>query len=157
MSPENSTPGERRASTASLFGGAVAIARSCFAWARWKRIPAGTILRPRQLLGARLDSDALKSLPVFDKILLLSVAEAQLEERVVMGHHIEQRREAAVVIEPALLMCPEPRQPRRAVHVRRRPVRLEGVDADLVGRVQVVDRLGEERRGGGAPASRPPP
>src|SRR5207247_7821760 len=59
--------------------------------------------------GAKLESGALEPLQVFDKILLLLVAEAQLEQCVVMGHHIEQRREAAVVIEPALLMCPEPR------------------------------------------------
>src|SRR5437763_2870223 len=96
--------------------------------------------------GAKLESGALEPLQVFDKILLLLVAEAQLEECVVMGHHIEQRREAAVVIEPALLMRPEPRQWRGAVHVRRRAVRLERVDADLGGRVQVVARLGEERR-----------
>src|ERR1051325_11895949 len=96
--------------------------------------------------GAKLESGALKPLQVFDKILLLLVAEAQLEELVVMGHHIEQRRETAVVIEPAPLMCPEPRQRRGAVHVRRRAVRLDRVDADLGGRVQVVAWLGEERR-----------
>src|SRR5881296_3460288 len=64
------------------------------------------------------ENGALEPLQVFDKILLLLVAEAQLEERVVMGHHIEQRREPAVVIEPALLMCPDPCQRRGAVHVR---------------------------------------
>src|SRR5438094_366960 len=81
------------------------------------------------------ENGALEPLQVFDKILLLLVAEAQLEERVVMGHHIEQRREPAVVIEPALLMCPDPCQRRGAVHVRRRAVRLERVDTDLGGRV----------------------
>ncbi len=40
--PERSIRARSRASTASLFCGATAIARSCLAWARWKPIPAGT-------------------------------------------------------------------------------------------------------------------
>src|SRR5205823_12460815 len=47
--------------------------------------------------GSEPHFERLEPLQVFDKILLLLVAEAQLEERVVMGHHIEQRREATVV------------------------------------------------------------
>src|SRR5205823_11669173 len=63
-------------------------------------LPSRAASAERARVGAPFER--LEPLQVFDKILLLLVAEAQLEERVVMGHHIEQRREATVVIEPTL-------------------------------------------------------
>src|SRR3954452_2508273 len=50
-------------------------------------------------------------------------------------------REAAVVVVATLRALPEPAQWRRPVHARRAPFGLEGVDADLPGRVQVPARL----------------
>src|ERR1700755_559911 len=42
-----------------------------------------------------------------DELTLLLAVQAEVEEVVVMVDHVEQRREAAVVIEAALLMCPQ--------------------------------------------------
>src|SRR2546422_11329065 len=70
-----------------------------------------------------------------------------------MVDHVEQCSESAVVIEAALLVRPEARQRRRAVHPGRRPIGLECVDTHLCRSMQIVAWLREERRGGtgGAP------
>ena len=86
------------------------------------------------------------SLQVLDQILFVCLAEVQLEVLVVVVHHVKQRGEPPVVEEPALLVRPQPCQRRSAVHVGRRAVSLERVDAHLLGRMQIVARLGEERR-----------
>ena len=83
---------------------------------------------------------------VLDQILLVCVAEVQVELRIVVVNHIEQGGEAAIVEETALLVASEPRERCRAVHVGRRAVGLERVDPDLGWRVHVVSRLGVERR-----------
>jgi hypothetical protein len=92
---------------------------------------------------ATFGSDALQ---VLDQILLVCVAEVQLEVSIVVVHHVQQGGEAAIMEEPALLMRPQPRQRRRAVHVGRRAVGLERVDAELAGGMQIVPWFGEERR-----------
>src|SRR2546422_9468165 len=70
-----------------------------------------------------------------------------------MVDHVEQCSESAVVIEAALLVRPEARQRRRAVHPGRRPIGLECVDTHLCRSMQIVAWLREERRdvAGGAP------
>ena len=50
------------------------------------------------------------------------------------------------MVEAALLVGPQAGQRAGPVHVGRRPVGLEVVDADLAARVQVLTRLGEGRR-----------
>ena len=57
-----------------------------------------------------------------------------------------QGGEPSVVEEAALLMRPQSREGGRAVHVGRRAVGLERVDADLARRMHVVSRLGVKRR-----------
>ena len=48
------------------------------------------------------------SLQILDQILLVCVAEIQFELRIVVVDHVEQRGEAAVVEEAALLVRPQP-------------------------------------------------
>src|SRR6185295_12185269 len=55
-------------------------------------------------------------------------------------------REAAIVIEAALLVRPQAGERRGAVLVRRRALGLERVDAHLGRRVEVLPGLGVERR-----------
>jgi hypothetical protein len=83
---------------------------------------------------------------ILNQILLVCVAEVEFELRIVVVHHVEQRGEASIVEETALLMRPQPCERCGAVHVGRRAVGLERVDSDLGGRVHVVSRLGVERR-----------
>ena len=64
------------------------------------------------------------------------VGQPELEVRVVVLHHVRERREPAVVVEAALrAWSNSPRERRRPVALVRRPLRLEVVDADLVRRV----------------------
>ena len=53
--------------------------------------------------GVRLTSNPLQ---ILDQILLVRVAEVQLEMRIIVVHHVEQGGEAPVVEEAALLMRP---------------------------------------------------
>src|SRR2546428_14089105 len=89
---------------------------------------------------------SLQALQVLDQIDLLRLHQPEPEEAVVVLDNIPQRRKAAVVEEAAFLVRPESRKRGGAVHMRRRPVGLKRVDADLAGRMQIVPRLGEERR-----------
>src|SRR5574340_780975 len=65
------------------------------------------------------------SLQVFDQVLLVRFAEIELEVIVVVIDHIGERGKTAVVVEAALLMRPQARQRRGAVHVCRRAVGLK--------------------------------
>lgn len=89
---------------------------------------------------------ALAAPQVLDHVVLLCCGQIQLEERVVMVDHVQQRREATVVVEPALFVRPQSCQWRGAIHVGGRAIRLKRVDADLARGVQVVSGLREERR-----------
>src|SRR6266540_6098170 len=75
----------------------------------------------------------LQGLQILYEVALLPRGKPQPEKPVVMIHHVEQRGEAAVVKEPALLVRPEPLQRRGPVMFIGRTVRLEIVDADLGG------------------------
>src|SRR6185437_3103281 len=88
-------------------------------------------------------SDAFQ---VLNQVLLVLAAEVQLELCVVVIDDVEQGGEPSVVEETALLMRPQSREGSRAVHVGRRAVGLERVDADLARRMHVVPRFGVERR-----------
>src|SRR5262249_54453790 len=83
---------------------------------------------------------------VLDQVALLRAAETEIEMLVVVVDDVAQRGETTIVIEAALLVRPQASKRRGAVHVGRRAIGLEGVDADLRGRMQVVPRLGEQRR-----------
>src|ERR1041385_255039 len=63
-----------------------------------------------------------------------------------MVNHVAQRRETTVVIKPALLVCPQSFQRRRAITFVRRTFRLEVVDADLFRLVHVPTGLTEDGR-----------
>src|SRR2546426_4732164 len=106
-----------------------------------KRSTRGTVGPP----GAPL-LQFLQGLQVLDQIDLLLLHQPEPEEAVVVLDNITQRRKAAVVEEAAFLVRPESGKRGGAVHMRRRPVGLKRVDADLAGRMQIVPRLGEERR-----------
>src|SRR6202795_2076822 len=83
---------------------------------------------------------------MLDQVALLLLRETESQEPVVVVHDIPKRREASVVIEAALLVCPQTAERRRAVRVGRRTIRLERVHADLRGRVEVVAGLRVEWR-----------
>ena len=81
------------------------------------------------------------------KSFLFASLRFSLKLLVVVVHHVEQGGEAPVVEEAALLMGPEPGERCRAVHVGRRAVGLERVDArSRSASCMIVARLGEERR-----------
>src|SRR5205809_6366806 len=97
---------------------------------------------------------SLNPLQILHKILFLLVGETQREETVVMGHHVEEGGEPAVVVEAPLLMRPESGQRRGAIHVRRRAVGVERVDTDLTRCAEDAPGLSQQRRrmGAGAPS-----
>src|SRR5205823_2031940 len=66
--------------------------------------------------------------------------------RVVVVDDMAQGREPAIVIEPALLMRPEPLERRRPVVPIGRSISLDVVDPELLAPVHVPAGLGEERR-----------
>src|SRR4029450_9156433 len=85
-------------------------------------------------------------LQVLDEFGLLLRAQSQVEALIVVIDHVAVGREAAVVVEASLLLCEEALERRRSVELLvRRTAGLEVVDADLLGRVHVPPRLGEER------------
>src|SRR5258705_5345537 len=86
------------------------------------------------------------SLQVLDEVMLLRAVKLEVELGIVVIDHVEDRCEPPIVIEAPLLMRPQPCQWRRPVHAGRRPISLERVDADLAGSMQVLPRLGKERR-----------
>src|SRR5262245_45921964 len=96
------------------------------------------MLRPQRRTRQRLQE--------LDEVALLLVAQAEAEELVVVGHHVDQRCKTSVVVEAALLMCPQSGERTRAVAVVGRAIRLEIVDADLAGGMQVPPGLGVQRR-----------
>jgi hypothetical protein len=73
------------------------------------------------------------SLQIFDQIVPLRAAEAELQQIVIVFDDVERRGEAAVMAEAALLVRPQPGQGRRPIHVGRRTVDLERVHPDLRG------------------------
>src|SRR5512147_678154 len=77
----------------------------------------------------------LERLEIFDEIPLLPGRQAQHEERVVVGDHIIECREPAVVEKSALLVCPETPEGGCAVAPIRCAVGLEIVNSDLRSRV----------------------
>src|SRR5262249_3155137 len=83
---------------------------------------------------------------VLDQILLVCVAEVELEVLIVVVHHVEQGCKATIMEEATLLMGPEPCERCRAVHVGWRAVGLERVDPNLARFMHVKPRLGVERR-----------
>src|SRR5215472_17756739 len=97
----------------------------------------------RKDIWSALNSDSLQ---ILHQVVLLIAAEIQFELRVVVVHYVGQRGETAVVVEAAFLVRPQARERRSAVLVGRRTVGLERVDADFVGRMQVLPRFCEERR-----------
>jgi hypothetical protein len=76
----------------------------------------------------------------------LRAAETEIEMLVVVVDHVDERGETTIMVEAALLVRPQASERRRAVHAGRRAIGLEGIDADLRRRMQVVAGLGEERR-----------
>src|ERR1044072_8950171 len=64
---------------------------------------------------------------------------------IVVIDQLAQRSKEPVVIEAALRVCPQSLERRRAIALIGRALRLEGLDADLLGRVHVPARLGIER------------
>src|SRR5262249_53250279 len=97
--------------------------------ARHLRARAGAEARAVRGDGQR----GLETLQVFDELGLLPRAQVQAEYAVVVLDHVEQRREAPVVVEAALLVRPEALERRRAVALVWRALRLEVVDPDLFG------------------------
>src|SRR3954452_21630026 len=83
---------------------------------------------------------------VVNEVVSLRLGELQAEGLVVVPDHRAQRGEPSVVVEAAGPVGAQARERTGAVHVRRRPVRLEAVDADVGPGVQVVARLREQRR-----------
>src|SRR5262245_12631897 len=81
---------------------------------------------------------------VFDQVRLLRAAETEVEMLVVVVDDVDQRSETAIMIEAALLVGPQPSERRGAVHTGRRAISLEGVDTDLLRRMQVVAGLREQ-------------
>src|SRR5690242_153742 len=88
----------------------------------------------------------LQRLQVLDQVAFLLILKPQQELRVVVLDDLAQGGKAAVVEEPALLMRPQSRERRGAVHMGGRAVGLEGIDPDLRGRMKVLTRLRKERR-----------
>src|SRR5215467_7174282 len=78
-----------------------------------KKRGAGTGFRPR-----RPAILLLQRLQILDQVGLLLRLQAERELLAVMLDHVGEGRETAVVEEPALLVRPQPRERRRAVHVR---------------------------------------
>src|SRR5262245_6711576 len=112
--------------------------------ARW--LPSTVSARYRCLMGPLRSPRALYRQQVLHEVVLLGGCQAQVEHRVVVLDHSQQGREPAVMVEAALLVGPQPGQRSGAIHVRRRTVCLEVVDADLASRMQIPARLGEDRR-----------
>jgi len=109
---------------------------------RWHTLERGALpLQQHAVIQFDLDS-----LQVLDQVAFLRRVEVQVEMPIVVIHHVEQGGEASIMVEAALLVRPQPCQRCRAVHVGRRAVGLERVDADLARRMQIVPRLGKERR-----------
>src|SRR5262249_46755848 len=73
----------------------------------------------------RLRHRQSNSFQVLDQILLVGIAELQVELGIVVIHHVQQRGEPSIMVESTLLMRPQARQGRSAVHVGRRPIGLE--------------------------------
>src|SRR5712691_3785975 len=88
----------------------------------------------------------LQGLQILDQIDLLPIPQPEAEEAVVVVDDTPQRCKAAVAEEAALLMRPQSGKRGGTVHVRRRPIGLKRVDADLAGRMQIVPRLRKQRR-----------
>jgi hypothetical protein len=81
-----------------------------------------------------------------DKVVLAPIAEVQIELRIVVVHHVEQGGKTPVMVETALLVSPQPCQRCRPIHMGRRAIGLKRVNTDFARRVQIVSRLGVERR-----------
>src|ERR1700680_2771657 len=79
---------------------------------------------------------------ILHQIGFLIPAELQTHATVIVVHHIAQSLEAAIVIEPALLVRKKPRERRRAIALIGRPASLEVIHADFRGRVSIPTRLG---------------
>src|SRR5262249_14203261 len=82
---------------------------------------------------------------VLFEILHLLLGQGEREVLVVVLDHRSERGEPPVVEESTLLASEEPAERRRTVAALGRAIRLEGIDPDLLGSVQVPARLGEER------------
>src|SRR4051812_22586378 len=87
---------------------------------------------------------SLQRLQKLHQIALLRLAQVQPEVPVVVIDDVAQGGEAAVVVVAPLAVRPEPLERRGAVVAVRRAVGLEGVDADLLGRVAGPGPLGVE-------------
>src|SRR5262249_15726299 len=77
------------------------------------------------------DSLRLERLQVLGQIVVLLVGQFQSQKGVVVVDDLPEARKPAIVVEAPLLVAPESREGCGSVHVRRRPVGLEAVDADL--------------------------
>jgi len=72
--------------------------------------------------------------------------QTQSEKVVVVFNYVSQRRKSAIVIEAALLMCPETLQRRRSVSSIRGAIRLKIINADFSRCVHIPAGLREQRR-----------
>jgi hypothetical protein len=88
----------------------------------------------------------LNPFEIFNEVFCLLIRETEIELPVVVLNDLRESGEPPIMVEAAFLMSPKPSQGRRAVHMGRRAVSLKRVDPYLVGRVQIVSWLGEERR-----------
>ena len=87
-------------------------------------------------------------LEVLDQVPFLLVRKTKTKMSVIVFDDVLKRGKTAVVIEATLvnlLGIPQRPQRRRPVALVRRPHRLEVVDADLFGRMQVPPRFSENR------------
>src|SRR5688572_10627762 len=82
-----------------------------------------------------------KRLEELDEIRLLGVVELKSEDWFVVVDHRAVVLEAAIVIEASFLAREKSLQRRGAVGSRRRPIRVEIVDADCCAFMQLVPRL----------------
>src|SRR5207237_4731604 len=112
----------------------------------WLKVYAFPKRKLQHVITARSFEPALQRLQVFDEIVFLLLSQVQFLEAVVVVDHVEQCREAPVVVEPALHVREQSAQGGRAISLVRRAVRLELIYANLRGLVRVPPRLGEERR-----------
>src|SRR6476660_6779291 len=65
------------------------------------------------------------SLQILDQVLLVRLAEVQLQSLVVVIDDVQQRCKSSIVVEAAFLMCPQSCERRRAILMRRRTIGLE--------------------------------
>src|SRR3954452_5997038 len=89
---------------------------------------------------------SLTALQVLHEVLLLARRQPELEAVVVVLNDGGERREAAVMVEAALRLRHDAPQRCRPVTQRRRPARLEVVDADLVSRMEIPAGIAEPGR-----------